>query len=153
MSDEKDEALEQPITPTSSEQSTTPAPELAPEFPPAAPRESAHGAGDTSQEQLQAMEKRVRRTRISSTWVAIIVAIVLVVLMLIFILQNLGTVTVTYFGATGQLPLGVALLFAAIGGAALVAIVGVARLGQLRLNARQRRRVSKRAEAKRTSSE
>jgi len=62
------------------------------------------------------------------------------VLLLIFILENLRTVTVTYFGASGQLPLGVALLFAAIGGALLVAIVGVARLTQLRLNARRRRR-------------
>jgi uncharacterized integral membrane protein len=97
-----------------------------------------------TQEQLHAMEQKVRRTGISFTWATVIVAIVLLVLMLIFILQNLNDVTVTFFGASGQLPLGVMLLFAAIGGAVLVAIVGVARLGQLRLNARQRRRASKR---------
>lgn len=90
------------------------------------------------------MERAVRRTGISFTWVAVIVSIILLVLMLIFILQNLRNVTVTFFGASGELPLGVMLLFAAIGGAVLVAIVGVARLGQLRLNARQRRRASKR---------
>lgn len=70
------------------------------------------------------------------------VAIAVLVLLLIFILQNLRDVTVTYFGASGQLPLGVALLFAAIAGALVVAIVGVARLTQLRLNARRRRRAS-----------
>jgi len=101
--------------------------------------------GVDSQEQLRVMEQQVRRTRISATWVAIVVAIVVLVLLLIFILENLRTVTVTYFGASGQLPLGVALLFAAIGGALLVSIIGMARLTQLRLNARRRRRVSTRA--------
>lgn len=89
---------------------------------------------------MQAIEQRVRRTRASAAWVGIIVAIVVLVLLLIFILENLRDVTVTYFGASGQLPLGVALLFAAIGGALLVAMVGVVRLTQLRLNARRRRR-------------
>lgn len=88
------------------------------------------------------MEQRVRRTRVSATWVGIIISIVVLVLLLIFILENLRDVEVTFFGATGQLPLGVALIFAAIGGALLVAMVGVARLTQLRLNARQRRRAS-----------
>jgi len=94
------------------------------------------------QDELQAMEQRVRRTRVSATWVGIIISTVVLVLLLIFILENLRDVKVTYFGATGQLPLGVALIFAAIGGALLVAMVGVARLNQLRLNARQRRRAS-----------
>lgn len=91
-------------------------------------------------QELQEIEQRVRRTRVSATWVGIIISIVVLVLLLIFILENLRDVKVTYFGATGQLPLGVALIFAAIGGALLVAMVGVARLTQLRLNARQRRR-------------
>lgn len=91
---------------------------------------------------MQAIEQRVRRTRISATWVGIVVAIVVLVLLLIFILENNRNVTLTYFGASGQLPLGVALLFAAIGGALLVAIVGVARLTQLGKNARRRRRAT-----------
>lgn len=99
-------------------------------------------AGAPPQEGLQAIEQRVRWTRISAAWVGIIVAIVVLVLLLIFILENLRDVTVTYFGASGQLPLGVALLFAAIGGALFVAMVGVARLTELRLNARRRRRAS-----------
>jgi uncharacterized integral membrane protein len=102
----------------------------------------SEAAGGPPQEQLQAIEQRVRRTRVSAAWVGIIVAIVVLVLLLIFILENLRDVTVTYFGASGQLPLGVALLFAAIGGALLVAMVGVARLTELRLNARRRRRAS-----------
>lgn len=98
--------------------------------------------GAPPQQELQAIEQRVRRTRVSAAWVGIIISIVVLVLLLIFILENLRGVKVTYFGASGQLPLGVALLFAAIGGALLVAMVVVARLTQLRLNARWRRRAS-----------
>lgn len=105
-------------------------------------------AGVPPQEELQAIEQRVRRTRVSATWVGILVAIAVLVLLLVFILENLREVEVTYFGASGQLPLGVALLFAAIGGALLVAMVGVARLTQLRLNARQRRHASAHARRK-----
>lgn len=38
-----------------------------------------------------------------------------------------------HFGASGYLPLGVALLLATVGGALLVGIIGVAQLTQLRL--------------------
>lgn len=99
-------------------------------------------AGVLPQAELEAIEQRVRRTRVSATWVGIIVSIVVLVLLLIFILENLRDVRVTYFGVDGHLPLGVAMIFAAIAGALLVAMVGVARLTQLRLNARQRRRAS-----------
>lgn len=112
--------------------------------PAPAARAGTDPAGVAPQDELQAIEQRVRRTRVSATWVGIIVAIVVLVLLLIFILENLGDVRVSYFGASGQLPLGVALLFAAIGGALLVAMVGVARLTQLRLNARRRRHASAR---------
>jgi uncharacterized integral membrane protein len=76
--------------------------------------------------------QRIGRTRISGTWVAVIVAVVVLIFLLIFILQNLASSTVHYLGAVGTLPLGVALLLAAVGGALLVALVGAARIMQLR---------------------
>jgi uncharacterized integral membrane protein len=139
MAKEQDPAQHEPSAPTGGESAASPTPDNVSAKPGV-----SDSAGVATQEQLHAMEQKVRRTGISFTWATVIVAIVLLVLMLIFILQNLNDVTVTFFGASGQLPLGVMLLFAAIGGAVLVAIVGVARLGQLRLNARQRRRASKR---------
>ena len=74
----------------------------------------------------------IKRTRISGTWVAVIVALVVLIFLLIFILQNLDPAEVTFLGMTGSLPLAVAMLFSAIGGAALVALVGAARIMQLR---------------------
>jgi len=78
-----------------------------------------------------------RPTRISGTWVAVIVAIFVLIFLLVFILQNLSDVTIHFLGAAGTLPLGVALLFASIAGALLVALVGAARIMQLRRQAKR----------------
>jgi uncharacterized integral membrane protein len=61
----------------------------------------------------------------------------ILVLLLVFILENTQRAKVTYFGASGHLPLGVALLFAAVAGALLVGIVGTARILQLRKRVRR----------------
>lgn len=80
---------------------------------------------------------KLKLTRISGTWVAVLVAVVVLVFLLIFILQNSDSATVHYLGLSGTLPLGVALLFASVGGALLVALVGAARILQLRRFARR----------------
>ncbi len=83
---------------------------------------------------------QVRRTRISGTWTAATAFAVVLLLLLIFILQNSHTVDVSYFGAHGHLPLGVALLLAAVAGILLVALPGTARIIQLRITAKRHRR-------------
>ena len=73
---------------------------------------------------------------------------VVLLLLLIFILQNGAQVSVSYLGMHGHLPLGVALLFAAVCGVLLVVLAGAARISQLRATARRHRRVdAKRAAA------
>ncbi|MBE1500454.1 putative integral membrane protein [Amycolatopsis lexingtonensis] len=81
---------------------------------------------------------KARPTRISGTWVAVIAGLVVLVVLLVFILQNLDPATVRFFGAEGSLPLAIAMLFSAIGGAVLVALIGGARILQLRKQARRR---------------
>jgi uncharacterized integral membrane protein len=81
---------------------------------------------------------RSRPTRISGTWVAVIAGLLVLVVLLVFILQNLAPATVRFFGAEGNLPLAIAMLFSAIGGAVLVALIGGARILQLRKQARRR---------------
>jgi uncharacterized integral membrane protein len=71
-------------------------------------------------------------TRISATWVAVIVSALVLVLLLIFILQNRESVEVSYFTADGTMPLGVALLLAAVGGILLAGLVASLRIWQLR---------------------
>lgn len=72
------------------------------------------------------------RTRISGTWVVIVAAAVVLALLLVFILQNTKSVKVSYFTANGMMPLGVALLLAAVGGVLLAGVVGSLRIWQLR---------------------
>ena len=82
----------------------------------------------------------VKRTRIGGIWTAAALFAVVLLLLLIFILQNGQRVSVGYFGAHGHLPLGVALLLAAVLGVLLVVIRGTARIIQLRITARRHRR-------------
>jgi uncharacterized integral membrane protein len=81
----------------------------------------------------------VKRTRTGAVWLAVASFAVILALLLIFILQNSDKVQISYFGAHGELPLGVALLFAAVLGILLVVIPGTARIMQLRILARRHR--------------
>lgn len=59
-------------------------------------------------------------------------------LLLILILQNQNDVRVHYLGLAGSISLGMALLSAAVAGAAVVTIVGLIRLTQVRFSSRRR---------------
>jgi putative membrane protein len=83
-----------------------------------------------------ARRSAVRRTRIGGWWVALVAGTVVLLLLLIFVLQNGQPVQITFLGWRGVLPLGVALLLAAIGGILAVAIPGTGRILQLRHAAR-----------------
>ena len=71
-------------------------------------------------------------TRISGTWAGIIVGALVLVLLLVFVLQNTKAVKVSFFTANGDIPLGVALIFAAIGGVLLAAVAASLRIIQIR---------------------
>jgi len=73
-------------------------------------------------------------------WTAVASAVVVLLLLLIFILQNQQTTTVAFFGLDARIPAGVALLFAAVAGALVVVVSGLARILQLRRVARRHRR-------------
>lgn len=86
----------------------------------------------------------VQRTRVGGLWIASALFAVVLLLLLIFILENGQRVDIGYFGAHGHLPLGVALLLAAVLGVLLVVIPGTGRIVQLRFVARRHRRVDAR---------
>ncbi|MFC7344007.1 LapA family protein [Saccharopolyspora griseoalba] len=85
----------------------------------------------------QATGGETKRSRTAWIWSSVVIAFVVLVFLLIFILQNFQNVTVRFLGFAGTLPLGVAMLFAVIGGALLVALAGTARILQLRREARK----------------
>ena len=86
----------------------------------------------------------VKRTRIGGLWLASALFALILLLLLIFILENGQRVNIGYFGAHGHLPLGVALLLAAVLGVLLVVIPGTGRIVQLRITARRHRGIDAR---------
>ena len=80
------------------------------------------------------------QTRISGAWTAVAVAVVLGVALIDFIVENTRHVRIDFFGAHGHIPVAVALLAAALTGAAVVLAVGICRTTQLRLALRRRKR-------------
>jgi uncharacterized integral membrane protein len=72
------------------------------------------------------------RSRMGGLWVTLVVAAFVLLVLLIFILQNGQEAQVSFLGAHGSLPMGVALLLAAVFGVLLVALPGTVRILQLR---------------------
>lgn len=98
------------------------------------PGRNAAGPATTRSE----MPARVPRSRMGGAWVVLLVAAFVLLLLLIFILQNGQRAEVSFLGAHGHLPMGVALLLAATFGVLLVALPGTARIAQLRMLSRRR---------------
>ncbi len=90
--------------------------------------------------------RAIRRTRLSGVWVGLGLSAIVLLLLLVFILENGQRADVGYFGAHGHLPLGVALLLAAVAGALLVLIPGSARIIQLRRTARRHHKLASAAQ-------
>ena len=85
-------------------------------------------------------EHTIEPTRTSMVWTMVGIGVVLSFAILVFILQNGQRVRVRFLMVNGTLPLGAALLFAALLGALLVLVAGAARVLQLRVVSRRHRR-------------
>lgn len=79
-----------------------------------------------------ARAKATPHTRTGATWFGICVAALLLVVLIVFMLQNTGTVEVAFLAWRGSVPLALALLTAAVGTAILTMAIGTARITQLR---------------------
>lgn len=86
---------------------------------------------------------KLRRSRMGELWAGLILAAAVLVLLMIFMVQNDQSVTVSFLWATGDVPLGVALLLATVGGVLVVAVPGTIRIVQLRRLIRSRDRRAK----------
>jgi uncharacterized integral membrane protein len=121
-------------------QAEQPAPVTEPPAEAAAPVPTQAAPTQAAPTRAAAPSLKPKHTRISGLWIAVGFFAVILLLLLIFILQNGKTVDVSYMGAHGHLPLGVALLLAAVCGVLLVVLAGAARISQLRRVARRHRR-------------
>lgn len=103
---------------------------------------SLPGEADGGRPASPPLSHKVERTRISVLWTAVAVGMVVLAATLLFIAQNSASVRVHFLTAHGELPLGVALLFATLLGAILVLAIGSVRMLQLRRVAQRHRRTA-----------
>ena len=110
--------------------------ERPPDVVPApAPAEPPIAASPTSKPATP--ESAVKFTRAAALWSALIVGFVILILLLVFIMQNTDSATVHFFAWEWNLPVGVAILLAAVCGGLLTVAAGTARIVQLRRAAKK----------------
>src|SRR5215471_14210947 len=98
-----------------------------------------HQAGTPSSVQPPP-QKAAKQSRVNSTWVVLTLFAVVLLLLLVFILENSQSVDIGYFGAHGHVPLGVALLLAAVLGILLAVIAWFGRGVRVRATAHKHRK-------------
>ena len=82
-------------------------------------------------------ESAVHRTRAAALWAALTLGFLVLIVLLIFIAQNTESAEFAFLGWSWSLPLGVAILFAAVAGGLLTVAVGAVRMFQLRRAAKK----------------
>lgn len=89
-------------------------------------------------------ESAVKFTKAAAMWGSLALGFLVLIVLLIFIAQNTDPGTFHFLGWNWTLPLGVALLLAAVGGGLLAVLVGAARIVQLRIAARKNLKAARR---------
>jgi len=113
-----------------------------PQFQPTDPSHSGPldpveaGPGDVSTSR-PVPENAVHFTRAAALWSALIVGFLVLIVLLIFIAQNTASGTFHFLGWSWSLPLGVALLAAAVLGGLVTTLAGIVRIVQLRRAAKK----------------
>jgi len=82
-------------------------------------------------------EPAVGFTRAGALWTFLILGFLILIVLLIFITQNTASAAFQFFTWHWTLPLGVAILLAAVGGGLITVTVGTARIFQLRRTAKK----------------
>ena len=107
------------------------------EYPPI-PTDQVHGEIAPPPTQHNAdLKSPTRFTRAGALWTATFFGFLILILLLVFIMQNTDTITVHLFGWSWNLPVGVAILFAAVGGGLVTVAAGTVRIFQLRRAAKK----------------
>ena len=84
----------------------------------------------------------VKLTKAGALWMSLIAGFLILIVLLVFIAQNTDSASFAFFGWRWTLPLGVAILLAAVCGGLLTVFVGAARIFQLRRAAKKNLRAA-----------
>jgi uncharacterized integral membrane protein len=104
---------------------------------PASPGQPSGEAAQAPSTGAKPKEPALAFTRAGALWTALIAGFLILILLLIFITQNTTSASFQFFVWHWSLPLGVAILLAAVGGGLITVAVGTARIVQLRRTAKK----------------
>ncbi|MGD7000994.1 LapA family protein [Corynebacterium halotolerans] len=113
---------------------------------PAVPEEDPEPAGTAPAPAPATPAPRTGRGRATtgslagSTWVAMVVGLLILILLIVFILQNQQQVELNLFAWSFQFPAGIGYLITAIAGGLIIALVGMVRMMELRRQVRKLRK-------------
>ncbi|MDF2825333.1 MAG: hypothetical protein K0R68_2741 [Mycobacterium sp.] len=107
-----------------------------PYLPPVEPESTGPGAPPAAKAPPPP-ESAVKFTKAAALWGSLIVGFLILIVLLIFIAQNTESAEFAFLGWHWSLPLGVAILFAAVAGGLLTVAVGAVRIFQLRRAAKK----------------
>ncbi|WP_144835978.1 LapA family protein [Kocuria rosea] len=130
--------------PTPGDEPRIPAPDASAADRPAPGREPAVRPQTATDPALDGHQKQGVS---GAAWTALILGLLILILLLVFILQNNVPADFNYLGWQFSLPLGVAMLLAAVAGALIMGLVGSVRL--FKLGHRVRKLEKERADIKR----
>jgi uncharacterized integral membrane protein len=82
-------------------------------------------------------ESAVKFTRTASVWTSLTAGFLILIVLLVFITQNTESGQFAFLGWHWSLPLGVAMLLAAVSGGLITVLAGTARMYQLRRAAKK----------------
>jgi uncharacterized integral membrane protein len=100
--------------------------------------------GEAARRPAAPPRREVQRTRASALWTAVAIGLLALAVILIFVAQNSAKVRIHFLMMDGAMPLGVALLVAALLGALLMLAIGTVRILQLRRLAKRPHLVDRR---------
>ena len=104
---------------------------------PASPSQPQPKPAQPPEKGAKPAEPAIGFTRAGALWTALIAGFLILILLLIFITQNTASASFQFFTWHWSLPLGVAILLAAVAGGLLTVAVGTARIFQLRRAAKK----------------
>ena len=95
---------------------------------------------ETPSDRVVATPMHPAPTRVSASWTAVVVGVLILILLIVFVAENTQRAQVNFMGVHGHASTAVVLLIAAVAGAVIVAAVGVSRILQLRQRAKRAER-------------
>ncbi|MGH3542041.1 MAG: LapA family protein [Mycobacterium sp.] len=105
--------------------------------PPVSPDQPPRTTAPPDDSDAKPLESAVKFTRTASVWTSLTAGFLILIVLLIFITQNTASAQFAFLGWHWSLPLGVAILLAAVCGGLITVLVGTARMYQLRRAAKR----------------